>query len=90
MTKSERFTYPPQIIPFSHRTKSGPCSAARRPNSGYAFVVNDSASRQSWHGCKRLPAGAGVRNTLLNTFYAEPRQGYEGYVEEPAEAPATA
>jgi hypothetical protein len=55
-----------------------------RPNSGYAFVVNDSASRQSWHGCERLPAGAGVRNTLLNTFYAESRQGYSGYLEHEA------
>jgi hypothetical protein len=53
-----------------------------RPNSGYAFVVNDSASRRSWHGRERLPAGSGVRNTLLNTFYSEPRQGYSGYLEE--------
>jgi hypothetical protein len=58
-----------------------------RPNSGYAFVVNNSPSRQSWHGRERLPAGAGVRNTLLNTFYAEPRQGYSGYMEEEAETP---
>src|SRR5688572_28178548 len=57
-----------------------------RPNSGYAFVVNDSASRQSWHGRERLPAGAGIRNTLLNTFYSEPRHGYSGYLEEEAEA----
>jgi hypothetical protein len=56
-----------------------------RPNSGYAFVVNDSASRRSWHGRERLPTAAGVRNTLLNTFYADPRQGYSGYLEEAAE-----
>lgn len=56
-----------------------------RPNSGYAFVVNDSPSRQSWHGRERLPAGAGVRNTLLNTFYSEPRQGYSGYLEQEGE-----
>jgi hypothetical protein len=61
-----------------------------RPNSGYAFVVNDSASRQSWHGRERLPAGSGVRNTLLNTFYSEPRPGYSGYLEEEAEAPERA
>jgi len=53
-----------------------------RPNCGYAFVVNDCASRQSWHGRERLPTGSGVRNTLLNTFYSEPRQGYSGYLEE--------
>jgi hypothetical protein len=55
-----------------------------RPNSGYAFVVNDSAARQSWHGRERLPAGSGVRNTLLNTFYSQPRHGYSGYLEEEA------
>ncbi|MCA9072941.1 MAG: hypothetical protein KDA84_28655, partial [Planctomycetaceae bacterium] len=48
---------------------------AFRPNSGYAFVVNNSIARQSWHGCELLPTGAGVRNTLLNTFYSEPRHG---------------
>jgi hypothetical protein len=53
-----------------------------RPNSGYAFVVNDSASRLSWHGRERLPAGSGARNTLLNTFYAEPRREYAGYLGE--------
>jgi hypothetical protein len=58
-----------------------------RPNSGYAFVVNDSPTRQSWHGRERLPAGAGVRNTLLNTFYSAPRHGYSGYLDEEAEAP---
>jgi|ERR1043165_6470940 hypothetical protein len=56
-----------------------------RPNSGYAFVVNDSVSRQSWHGRERLPAGAGIRNTLLNTFYSDSRHGYSGYLEPEAE-----
>ncbi|MBY0460426.1 MAG: hypothetical protein K2V38_24180, partial [Gemmataceae bacterium] len=28
---------------------------AFRPNSGYAFVVSDGPSRQSWHGRERLP-----------------------------------
>ena len=55
-----------------------------RPNTGYAFVVNDSAARQSWHGRERLPAGSGTRNTLLNTFYTEPRPEYSGYLEEDA------
>jgi len=58
-----------------------------RPNTGYAFVVNDGPSRQSWHGRDPLPAGAGVRNTLLNTFYCEPRLGYSGYLEDDAETP---
>jgi hypothetical protein len=52
-----------------------------RPNSGYAFVVSDRGPRASWHGCERLPGGAGVRLSLLNTFYAHPRAGYAGYLE---------
>jgi len=56
-----------------------------RPNSGYAFVVNNTLTKRSWHGRERLPEGAGIRNTLLNTFYAEPREGFFGYLDtEPA------
>ena len=51
-----------------------------QPNSGYAFVVNNKLTRKSWHGRERLPAGAGVRNTLLNTFYETPREGFAGYL----------
>ncbi|HXD86136.1 MAG TPA: hypothetical protein VN641_06565 [Urbifossiella sp.] len=51
-----------------------------RPNSGYAFVVNNTLAKRSWHGRERLPEGAGVRNTLLNTFYAEERDGFSGYL----------
>jgi hypothetical protein len=58
-----------------------------RPNSGYAFVVNNKLGKRSWHGRERLPAGSGVRNTLLNTFYAQPREGYCGYLDD---APARA
>jgi hypothetical protein len=50
-----------------------------RPNSGYAFVVNNTLARKSWHGREQLRAGAGVRNTLLNTFYDSPREGFGGY-----------
>lgn len=49
-----------------------------RPNSGYAFVVNNKITRKSWHGREELPPGAGVRNTLLNTFYEAPREGFPG------------
>ncbi|HJZ57797.1 MAG TPA: hypothetical protein VKE74_22750 [Gemmataceae bacterium] len=60
-----------------------------RPNSAYAFVVNNTLTKRSWHGRERLPEGAGVRNTLLNTFYAEPREGFSGYLpESPTVAPA--
>jgi hypothetical protein len=62
---------------------------AFRPNSGYAFVVNDGPVRQSWHGRAPLPAGAGIRNSLLNTFYSEPRREYSGYLEGEATDPVT-
>jgi hypothetical protein len=51
---------------------------AFQPNSGYAFVVNNTLTKKSWHGREELPPGAGVRNTLLNTFYETPREGFGG------------
>jgi hypothetical protein len=53
---------------------------AFQPNSAYAFVVNNKLTHKSWHGRERLPANAGVRNTLLNTFYECPRQDFGGYL----------
>jgi hypothetical protein len=52
---------------------------AFQPNSGYAFVVNNTFAKKSWHGREELPAGAGVRNTLLNTFYETPREEFASY-----------
>jgi hypothetical protein len=52
---------------------------AFQPNSAYAFVVNNTLTRKSWHGREELPAGAGVRNTLLNTFYDTPREEFASY-----------
>lgn len=52
-----------------------------QPNSGYAFVVNNALRRKSWHGRERLPSGAGVRNTILNTFYEQERADFDGYLE---------
>ena len=49
---------------------------AFQPNSGYAFVVNNTFRRKSWHGRERLRDGAGARNTLLNTFYEDPRPAF--------------
>jgi hypothetical protein len=51
-----------------------------QPNSGYAFVVNNTPTRKSWHGREKLRAGAGVRNTLLNTYYETPLDGFCGYL----------
>jgi hypothetical protein len=59
---------------------------AFQPNSAYAFVVNNTLTHKSWHGRERLPDGAGVRQTLLNTFYASPREGFTGYLGQSAAA----
>jgi hypothetical protein len=53
---------------------------AFQPNSGYAFVVTNTLRRKSWHGREQLPPDAGVRNTLLNTFYESPRDDFRGYL----------
>jgi hypothetical protein len=52
---------------------------AFQPNSAYAFVVNNTLTKKSWHGREELPDGAGVRNTLLNTFYDTPREEFASY-----------
>jgi hypothetical protein len=64
-------------LPFAswHRRFVKVKQFAFQPNSGYAFVVNNTLTKKSWHGREELPAGAGVRNTLLTTFY-------ESYQEE--------
>jgi hypothetical protein len=46
------------------------------PNSGYAFVVSNSLRRKSWHGREKLPPGAGVRNTILNLYFASNERDY--------------
>jgi hypothetical protein len=46
------------------------------PNSGYAFAVSNSLSRKSWHGRESIPPGSGVRNSLLNIFFATPNRIY--------------
>lgn len=51
------------------------------PNSGYAFVVNNAITRKSWHGREKLPPDAGVRNTLLNTFYEVSRESFIRYAD---------
>jgi hypothetical protein len=49
---------------------------AFQPNSAYAFVVNNTITKKSWHGREQLPEGSGVRNTLLNTFYETAREEF--------------
>ncbi|RMF38093.1 MAG: hypothetical protein D6754_08180 [Alphaproteobacteria bacterium] len=45
---------------------------AFRPNSGYAFAVNDLPGKVSYHGRQRVPGELGVRNTLLIQWRSEP------------------
>jgi hypothetical protein len=52
------------------------------PNSGYAFVVFNTLQVRSWHGRSELPTGCGVRDSLLNIWYAKPEHGNAELVEE--------
>ncbi|HEY1785616.1 MAG TPA: hypothetical protein VGG30_08715 [Pirellulales bacterium] len=47
-----------------------------QPNSGYAFAVSNSLGKKSWHGREEIPGGSGVRNSLLNLFFATPDRSY--------------
>jgi hypothetical protein len=47
-----------------------------QPNSGYAFAVSNSLGRKSWHGREAIPPGSGVRNSILNIFFADPDRNY--------------
>ncbi len=47
-----------------------------QPNSGYAFAVSNSLGKKSWHGREEIPAGSGVRNSILNIFFAEQNRMY--------------
>ena len=46
------------------------------PNTGYAFAVSNSWNKKSWHGREQLPSGCGVRNTLLNIYFASNDRSY--------------
>ena len=41
------------------------------PNTCFAFVVLNTRKIKSWHGRSTLPEGSGVRNTILNIWYAK-------------------
>jgi hypothetical protein len=53
-----------------------------KPNSGYAFVVNDLPGRRSLHGRELIQPGAGARNTMLIRLAAEDhnrKRGQKGF-----------
>ncbi len=39
------------------------------PNSGFAFAVNNCLQKKSWHGREMIKRDAGVRNSLVCTFW---------------------
>jgi hypothetical protein len=53
-----------------------------RPNVAYAFVVLNKLRWKSWHGRTTLPGDAGVRNSILNIWYAAAKDGNAEIVEE--------
>ena len=52
------------------------------PNSGYAFVVFNTLQVRSWHGRSELRKGCGVRDSLLNIWYAKPEHANRELVDE--------
>ncbi len=52
------------------------------PNVAYAFAVLNTLMRRSWHGRTRLRGESGVRNTILNIWYARPEDANAHLVEQ--------
>lgn len=52
------------------------------PNVAYAFVVINKLWLKSWHGRTTLAGDTGVRNTILNIWYARAKDGNQEIVEE--------
>ena len=39
------------------------------PNTSFAFAVNNTVRKKSWHGRELIESGSGIRNSLVTTFY---------------------
>jgi len=52
------------------------------PNAAYAFTVLNTIRRKSWHGRTTLAGEVGVRNSILNIWYAKPEDGNADLVEQ--------
>ncbi len=52
------------------------------PNVAYGFAVLNNLMLKSWHGRFQSPGTAGVRNTLVNDWFAEPEDANSELVEQ--------
>jgi hypothetical protein len=52
------------------------------PNVGYAFAVLNTLRLRSWHGRTKLGGETGVRNTILNIWYAKAEDANPDLVEQ--------
>jgi hypothetical protein len=52
------------------------------PNVGYAFAVLNTLRLRSWHGRTKLAGQVGVRNTILNIWYAKAEDANGDLVEQ--------
>jgi hypothetical protein len=57
------------------------------PNVAYAFVVMNATDPKSWHGRTTLRGEVGVRNTILNLWFADSARGNRDIVEQYHDAP---
>ena len=67
------------------QTPRGFCEVKRYPfskNSVFAFSVVNTISMKSWHGRAALPDDGGVRNTLLQVYFAHAKDGNQEIYEE--------
>lgn len=46
------------------------------PNSAFAFSVINTLKKKSWHGREQLKGDSGIRNSLLNIYYANQEHTY--------------
>lgn len=60
------------------------------PNAAYAFVVLNKVGIKSWHGRTTLQEASGVRNSILNIWYAKAEDGHKDLFGQKAMQPEAA